>query len=51
MGSIVEFNCRSCGFTSGNLSVGWGKAGRTQVLGRARRLLDLQAACRSSTSP
>src|SRR5205085_4920438 len=27
MGSIVEFNCRSCGFTSGNLSVGWGKAG------------------------
>ncbi len=33
MGSIVEFNCRSCGFTSGNLSVGWGKAGRTRFWG------------------
>jgi len=33
MGSIVEFSCRSCGFTSGSLSVGWGKAGRTRFWG------------------
>jgi predicted RNA-binding Zn-ribbon protein involved in translation (DUF1610 family) len=32
MGSIVEFNCRSCGFTSENLRVGWGK-GAHPVLG------------------
>ncbi len=33
MGSIVEFNCLSCGYASGNLSVGWGKAGRTRFWG------------------
>ena len=33
MGSIVEFNCRSCGFTTENLRVGWGKEGRTRFWG------------------
>jgi hypothetical protein len=33
MGSIVEFNCRSCGFTTENLKVGWGKEGRTRFWG------------------
>ena len=33
MGTIVEFNCQGCGFTSGSLSVGWGKAGRTRFWG------------------
>jgi predicted RNA-binding Zn-ribbon protein involved in translation (DUF1610 family) len=33
MGSIVEFNCPSCGFSSGTLSVGWGRAGRTRFWG------------------
>jgi hypothetical protein len=30
MGSIVELNCKTCGYSSGNLSVGWGRAGRTR---------------------
>src|SRR5438045_8439149 len=33
MGSIVEFSCRSCGFTTENLRVGWGKEGRTRFWG------------------
>jgi hypothetical protein len=33
MGSIVEFNCQSCGFTTGDLRVGWGRAGRTRFWG------------------
>jgi hypothetical protein len=33
MGSIVEFTCRSCGYSSGSLSVGWGRAGRTRYWG------------------
>src|SRR5207245_1250003 len=32
MGSIVEFTCRSCGFTTEHLRVGWGKEGRTRFL-------------------
>jgi hypothetical protein len=33
MGSIVEFNCQGCGFTTGDLRVGWGRAGRTRFWG------------------
>ncbi|TMA72073.1 MAG: hypothetical protein E6J72_20800 [Deltaproteobacteria bacterium] len=33
MGSIVEFTCRSCGFTTEHLRVGWGKEGRTRFWG------------------
>ena len=42
MGSIVEFRCQSCGFTSGNLRVGWGKAGRARFWGG----LGLCSACK-----
>jgi len=33
MGSVVEFRCPACTFTSGRLSVGWGKAGRAAFWG------------------
>jgi len=33
MGSIVEFRCGGCGFTSGELRLGWGKEGRARFWG------------------
>ncbi len=33
MGSIVEFNCPGCGYTSGHLRVGWGREGRSRFWG------------------
>jgi predicted RNA-binding Zn-ribbon protein involved in translation (DUF1610 family) len=33
MGSIVEYRCPVCGFATGRLSVGWGKAGRASFWG------------------
>ena len=33
MGSVVEFTCSACGFTTGKLSVGWGRAGREAFWG------------------
>ena len=37
MGMIVEYRCRICTFSSGHLSVGWGKAGRQQFWGGLAR--------------
>ncbi|MFN8546016.1 MAG: hypothetical protein U0807_17685 [Candidatus Binatia bacterium] len=28
MGSLVEYRCTACDFTTGKLTLGWGKAGR-----------------------
>jgi predicted RNA-binding Zn-ribbon protein involved in translation (DUF1610 family) len=33
MGSVVEYRCPACAFSSGRLSLGWGKAGRTSYWG------------------
>jgi hypothetical protein len=33
MGSIVEYRCGGCTFSTGRLSVGWGKAGRASFWG------------------
>jgi predicted Zn finger-like uncharacterized protein len=33
MGSVVEYRCRSCAFSTGRLSLGWGKAGRARYWG------------------
>ena len=33
MGSIVEYRCGACTFSSGRLQVGWGKAGRASYWG------------------
>ena len=33
MGSVVEYRCGTCTFSSGRLSVGWGKAGRQRFWG------------------
>ncbi len=37
MGSIVEYRCTACRFTTGQLSLGWGKAGRHQFWGGLAR--------------
>ena len=37
MGSIVEYSCPSCRFSSGKLSIGWGKAGRQAFWGGIAR--------------
>ena len=37
MGSVVEYRCAACAFTSGQLSVGWGKAGRQSFWGALAR--------------
>ncbi len=33
MGSVVEYRCPACAFSSGRLSLGWGKAGRASYWG------------------
>ena len=33
MGSLVQFTCPACGFGTGKLSVGWGRAGREAYWG------------------
>jgi len=33
MGSVVEYRCAACSFSTGRLSVGWGKAGRASFWG------------------
>ena len=33
MGSVVEYRCAACAFSTGRLSVGWGKAGRASFWG------------------
>ena len=33
MGSVVEYRCTSCAFTTGRLSIGWGKPGRQAFWG------------------
>ena len=33
MGSLVEYRCPTCRYTSGTLQVGWGKAGRAKFWG------------------
>ena len=33
MGSVVEYRCEACQFSSGRLSLGWGRAGRDQYWG------------------
>lgn len=37
MGAIVEFHCPACVFSTGRLSIGWGKAGRSQFWGGLAR--------------
>jgi hypothetical protein len=37
MGSLVEYHCDACAFSTGKLSVGWGKAGRRQFWGGLAR--------------
>lgn len=37
MGSIVEYRCPSCAFATGELSIGWGKAGRASFWGGLAR--------------
>jgi len=33
MGSVVEYRCPACTFSTGKLSLGWGKAGRARYWG------------------
>ena len=33
MGSLVEYRCATCNYSSGKLTVGWGKAGRASYWG------------------
>ena len=33
MGSVVEYRCAGCTFSTGHLSLGWGKAGRASFWG------------------
>jgi DNA-directed RNA polymerase subunit RPC12/RpoP len=42
MGSTVEYQCPTCGLATGQLKVGWGKAGRAAFWGG----LALCAACK-----
>ena len=37
MGSIVEYKCPTCRFTTGELTIGWGKAGRREFWGGLAR--------------
>lgn len=37
MGSIVEYRCGTCAFSTGQLSVGWGKPGRQEFWGGLAR--------------
>jgi hypothetical protein len=37
MGSLVEYRCTTCTFATGQLSVGWGKAGRQKFWGALAR--------------
>lgn len=37
MGSVVEYHCAACTFSSGHLSIGWGKAGRQSFWGALAR--------------
>ena len=37
MGSVVAYHCGSCSFSTGDLSVGWGKAGRKAFWGGLAR--------------
>lgn len=49
MGSIVEYRCPTCRYATGQLQIGWGKAGRARYWGglalcpacKAIRVLDL----------
>ena len=33
MGTVIEYRCPACSFSTGRLSVGWGKAGRASFWG------------------
>lgn len=37
MGSVVEYHCSACAFSSGRLHIGWGKTGRTSFWGGLAR--------------
>jgi hypothetical protein len=37
MGSVVEYACVPCAFSTGRLSIGWGKAGRGRFWGGLAR--------------
>lgn len=37
MGSVVEYRCAACSFSTGHLSIGWGKAGRQKFWGALAR--------------
>ncbi|MGH7803150.1 MAG: hypothetical protein ACREQJ_02280 [Candidatus Binatia bacterium] len=37
MGSVVEYRCSGCHFRSGDLAIGWGKAGRARFWGGLAR--------------
>lgn len=37
MGSLVEYHCAACSFSSGQLQIGWGKAGRSSFWGGLAR--------------
>jgi ribosomal protein S27E len=42
MGSVVEFRCRVCTFSTERLSIGWGKAGRQRYWGALARCTPCQ---------
>lgn len=37
MGAVIEYRCSACVFSSGHLSIGWGKAGRGKFWGGLAR--------------
>jgi hypothetical protein len=43
MGSVVEYRCDACAFSTGKLSVGWGKAGRGRYWGGLARCTPCKA--------